>query len=152
MQKHSLYPKWFPIPYFTFIPNNLYFKALGQEWENVYLGIVYEYIEEEKIGKDNKNKLEMDIMEQIYEIHRMGLVHGDVRRANIIKTEKRYLLIDYGRTYTSHGNISVNTFTLDKYIKIVPGYFRPLLFMLEDDNLITQEDDLNELDIIISRL
>jgi tRNA A-37 threonylcarbamoyl transferase component Bud32 len=91
--------------------------------------IVYEYIEGmtidfKALSPEEKVKMKTEVKEQLDELHRLGLVHGDVRGPNIILTPNRFLLIDYGRTYS------------------LDGTFPALDFM------VTQEDDLTALSVI----
>ena len=72
------------------------------------------------------------------EIHRLGLIHGDVRLPNIIiRTDGRYVLIDYGRTFSENWNQS--------------GLFPPMKYLIDETNDIpTKQDDFNELRRILS--
>lgn len=79
----------------------------------------------------NKRKFLDDIREHLKEIHRMGFVYGDIRVPNIIRTQNgRYLLIDYGRTFS----------------KNVHTIFPPMQYIIDYDAIPTHEDDIDMLD------
>ncbi len=135
LQKASLHPEWFPKPYFVHLPNSGVVRELGRQWNKVYFAIVYEFIQGQtvdvkKLTLDERVQLRAEVGEQLRELHRLGLVHGDVRGQNIIKTPQRYLLIDYGRTYSPEGE------------------FLALDFMIEDDFMVMPEDDLLALEVM----
>lgn len=100
---------------------------------NVYQVIVYEYIEGEVINTKNidKVKLATDIREQLLEIHRLGFVYADLGVSNILYTEGRYVLIDFGRVFS-----------------LEDPKFPPMQYMIDDEDVPTQEDDLSRLEEI----
>lgn len=122
----------FPRPFLKMNFNYKTMKILSVTLKQVYKIIVYEYIE----GEHAKNISENDIKEQLAEIHKWGFIYGDINYGNIICTKNgNFCLIDFGRTFS-----------------ISDPKFPPMEYMIEDEEIPTQQDDLNDLKELIKKL
>jgi len=129
LQKHA--PTKFPIPYASILYPKLNIDTYIEKL------IIYQYIEGEELNKSsiiNKVILKNDIMKQIEVLHKLNLVFGDIRIENIIKlNSNHYYLIDYGRVFS-----------------LIDKKFPPMNYMIEEDIIPSQEDDINNLNKIIN--
>lgn len=125
----------FPKPYFQVtIDNKSVVINTDMKIDNVYKVIVYEYIEGIPIDRKefDKKKVIYDIQKQLLKIHKLGLVYGDIKKDNILKLpDGTYCLIDFGRTFS-----------------IIDIKFPPMKYMLEDNEVPSQKDDLIQLNLL----
>lgn len=120
----------FPIPYLSISYPNLNIV------DDISKIIVYEYIEGESLTSSNVDMalLKEDIEKQLNILHKLNLVFADIRIENIIKLPNKYFLIDYGRVFS----------TTDKNLP-------PMEFMIDDDEIPSQQDDFDDLNRIIEK-
>ncbi len=138
LQKHCnpeirhLFPK--PYLYFDFGEEEMKLRIIGSESRYVSKIIIYEYMIGAPLRKmpTDRSKLIKDVKVQLLEMHRLGLVHGDVKLNNIIKMPSTrfdilgsYRLIDFGRTFSVHD-------------KSLP----PMAYMIEVEHIPTQKADI----------
>jgi hypothetical protein len=128
LQSHAIGE--FPIPYISILNPKLDV--------DIRKLIVYQYIKGETLTPSSnidKIMLKTDIEKQINILHKLNLVFADIRIQNIIKLEDdHYYLIDYGRVFS----------TIDTDLP-------PMNYMIEDDYIPSQQDDINKLDKIIEK-
>jgi serine/threonine protein kinase len=137
-QKNSAQPELFPRPYFQLKEYYEELTILETTMEDVYKVIVYQFIDGIVLNKlmelseSEKQQMQKDLTQHLAEIHRLGLVYGDIRIDNLIKdSNNRYLLIDYGRTFGLE--------------------FPPMEYMIDNEEIPTQQDDIEALNRIFSQ-
>ncbi len=173
LHSNSDNPEWYPIPYESY--NSQEIENMEEiipkyvlENHEPYKLIVYSYLEgddivKENLIKDDIDNLKDDIREHLEQIHKVGLIYGDIRLPNIIfsKIFNRYLLIDYGRTFSNDSSKYLESFTdkeyynvVDKFMydkNVIPVTFPPMLYMLEyGEDILTYEDELKSIDKLIN--
>lgn len=135
LQNHT--KEQFPIPYISILNPEFMFNIEDEQDDNVYIRklIVYQYIEGESLTPSsniNKTMLRSDIEKQLNILHKLHLVFADIMIQNIIKLDNNhYYLIDYGRVFS-----------------LIDTNIPPMNYMIEDDCIPSQKDDINDLNKI----
>lgn len=131
LQNHT--KEQFPIPYISILNPEFMFN----NDDDIYVKklIVYQYIDGESLTSSSnidRTMLKNDIEKQLNILHKLNLVFADIRIENIIKLkDNHYYLIDYGRVFS-----------------LIDMNFPPMNYMIEDDCIPSQQDDINQLDKI----
>lgn len=132
LQNHT--EEKFPITYISILNPEFMFNINNDDDDDFYIRklIVYQYIEGESLTSSSnidKMMLRNDIKKQLEILDKLNLVFADIRIENIIKIDNsHYYLIDYGRVF------SMTDINLP-----------PMNYMLEDDCIPSQQDDINQL-------
>ena len=133
LQNHT--KEQFPIPYISILNPEFIFNINNDNDIYIRKLIVYQYIQGESLTPSSnidKIMLRSDIEKQLNILHKLHLVFADIRIQNIIKLDdNHYYLIDYGRVFS-----------------MVDTKLPPMNYMIEDDCIPSQQDDINQLDKI----
>jgi len=64
------------------------------------------YIEGEELTKHNYcEKFEKDLLNKLFDVYSAGVVHGDIKKDNILVNRTNLFLIDFDQAYTHKDNI-----------------------------------------------